>query len=119
MQPALAKKRIWGRVSTHMDAIYFHATKQQEHDEYNKALGNGQAVKPKPDILKQRICFKCGKGFPPTKEICPACNIPLNRETLLDEYHLRQDLINSMGKEKLFEVLDEWWEKKQQSQGRR
>ncbi|MFH1224693.1 MAG: hypothetical protein V1676_02725 [Candidatus Diapherotrites archaeon] len=85
MSTQMACKRIWGREHSNMMRVYSGITSEDANSEYDQATGNNPVQAPKDDLLKMRACFKCGKVYAPTKEVCDICNIDLNPEKMMEK----------------------------------
>lgn len=77
LNPIIAKKRLWGRVDTKMDAVYEHISREKEHQEYDIATGSTVTVQ-KTSLLAPKSCFKCKKQWPAGFEVCSDCGLFLD-----------------------------------------
>ena len=108
LPPMHAKKRIWGNIHTKMDAIYHHTGRKEEEDSYDRACGNGKHIETKPDLLQNKVCFKCQKQYSPTTSICPECNIELDYKTWEEkQQNFMEELLEKRLDELLKKKLDE------------
>lgn len=104
----IASTYLGWELDSKMPKTYGHISNEQVSDAYNGLYG---IVKKTRTQLNQRVCPRCLIAHSPTETFCSKCHMPLEKS--INEQKILEDVVKETSKDKLFSLLDEWWQRKQ------
>ncbi len=106
----------WKYGSSDSPSVYVSLSQKQIYAPIKKIYGIKVDEEEDKSKLIPKNCEICNHLNKLETEICFRCSNPLSMKGMLDKmnsYKLQKDVLDSMPKDVIFKILDDWWSKKQ------
>ncbi len=95
ISPSVVNKYLGWELSSKMHKVYGHIGYDVVNEQINGLYGK-ETPKPKNNGIEMKSCLKCGKRYPPTRQYCEKCNLPLDVNEIIQKEDERNKKIDEM-----------------------